>query len=84
MIMIGVTGANTTTLISEVSEWLKLPEEPSGLPASEVKIEADPIGSRSLFEYIGIGVVLVAIGYAIFGNKLKSKSSEQFQEADSC
>ncbi len=70
MIMINVTGANTTALLSEVLTWIEIPEE-----SSELNAKAAPESSRSLFEYIGMGIVLVAIGYAVFGSKLKSKST---------
>jgi len=70
MIMINVTGANTTALLSEVLTWIEIPEE-----SSEVNAEATSKSGRSLFEYIGIGIVLAAIGYAVFGKKLKSKST---------
>ena len=75
MIMIGVTGANTKALLSEVLTWIKFSEESPDVSSSEVNVEATLKSGRSFFEYIGMGIVLVAIGYAIFGNKLKSKST---------
>ena len=72
MISLGVTGDKAGDLLPEVLNWIEVPQSSSSVHVEE---EVTRPRGRSPFEYIGIGLVCVAVGYAIFGKKFKSKST---------
>ncbi|MCW1883738.1 hypothetical protein OKA04_03295 [Luteolibacter flavescens] len=62
MVSAGVTGADASTTINDVLNWIQLPAA-----AVTPEIEgATKTSGRSFWEYVGSGVVFAAVGYALF------------------
>jgi hypothetical protein len=69
ILSVEVVSAEASSLINEVLSWIDFQAAvvPSKAP------DANGASGRSLWEYLGIVVVLLAIGYAIFNSKRTSK-----------
>lgn len=72
MLSAGVTGLGASSKITEVLAWIELP--PTGAPPTA---EADTATTgRSLWEYLGMGVVFAAVAYAVV-NAISRKNKKE-------
>ncbi len=78
MLTVGVTGHEASSQINSVLDWIELPTMEATL-----ETEADAVSKgRSLWEYLGIGLVLAAVGYAVVNaNSRKNKKENKSEMA---
>ncbi|MFT3992343.1 MAG: hypothetical protein QM680_13140 [Luteolibacter sp.] len=76
MMTASVIGLDASSKINEVLGWIKLPV---GGTTTAAKVEVANVG-RSLWEYLGIGVVFAAVVYAIINSK--SRKKQKGEQAD--
>lgn len=69
MMTASVTGLDASSKIHEVLGWIKFPV--AGMTTA-TKVEAVSAG-RSLWEYLGIGVVFAAVAYAVINAQFRKK-----------
>jgi hypothetical protein len=72
MLSAGVTGSGASSTIEEVLSWIQLPNAVS--PSKTTSAAATE--GRSIWEYLGMGAVFAAVGYAIV-NALSSRKKNR-------
>ena len=69
ILTVEVISKDASSMLNEVLSWIDFQAEP--LPAKAP--DANGTAGRSFWEYVGIGVVLLAVGYAICNSKFTHK-----------
>lgn len=69
ILIVEVQSTEASSMINEVLSWIDF--QADAAPAKEP--DANGTAGRSFWEYAGIGVVLLALGYAIFNSKFTHK-----------
>jgi hypothetical protein len=69
ILSVEVISKDASSMLNEVLSWIDLQAVPLPAEAPDAK---RPTG-RSFWEYVGIGAVLLAVGYAIFDSKFTHK-----------
>lgn len=73
ILSVEVNGKNASSMLNEVLGWIDFQDD--AVP-SKVR-DAGGTAGRSFWEYVGIGIVLLAVGYAIFNSRFThNKRSE--------